>query len=192
MRGESGFNFVKNPIQWRWAVKIGKNSTILFGILLLLAGMACSLLPSGDRTNPQPVNPQPVPPNNQAPPANNVNPPENNNNNPNNTAQFQLEGTWGSQTDTQYGVVNYELILEHTRTFSQQVILGDLLTYDVGTYAVGDGFIRFIVENHEPKTYKGKDMHWLTSFTYFYTVVDAGSMIFEDRIAGTQWTVYRR
>jgi hypothetical protein len=188
-------------------MKPGKSSIIFLSVLILLAGMACGLLPSGNRTNPQPLNPQPVnpqpaPPDNQAPPFNNGNPPDNqvppaNNvnpadNNPNNAGRFQLEGTWGSQSDTQYGVVNYALILEHTGTFSQQVILNDLLTYDVGTYAVGDGFIRFIVENHEPKTYKGQDMHWLTSFTYFYTVLDAGSMSLEDRVGGTRWTVYRR
>jgi hypothetical protein len=84
------------------------------------------------------------------------------------------------------------LILEHTRTFSQQVVLNDLMTYDTGTYQVGDGFIHFAVTNHEPKVYKGKQMTWVNSFTYFYTPVDANSMILEDHIMGTRWTVYRK
>jgi hypothetical protein len=112
--------------------------------------------------------------------------------NPPPAAQFQLEGIWEAQVETDYGTVYSELILEHTRTFSQQVVLGDLMTYDTGTYQVGDGFIHFAVTNHEPKVYKGKDMTWVNSFTYFYTPVDANSMTLEDHIAGTRWTVYRK
>jgi hypothetical protein len=40
--------------------------------------------------------------------------------------------------------------------------------------------------------YKGKEMTWVNSFTYFYTVVDANTMNFEDHIVGTSWTVYRK
>jgi len=97
--------------------------------------------------------------------------------NPNPPAQFKLTGIWESQTQTAYGVVYSQLILELTRTFSQQVTLGNLLTYDVGRYEVGDGFIHFVVENHEPKEYLGKQMSWLTSFTYFYTPIDENSML---------------
>ena len=169
---------------------------ILFSLLVLIFGMQCSLLSIRGKAKtqpgvqPQPVNPQPAAPDNPVQPDNPNLPGDNNNQN--GAGPIQIAGMWESQTDTQLGTMVTELILEHTGTFSQQVTLGDLLTYDVGTYAVGEGFIRFIVENHEPKTYKGQQMHWLTSFTYFYTVVDSDTMIFEDRVAGTQWTVHRR
>lgn len=45
-------------------------------------------------------------------------------------------------------MVYSQLILEPTKTFSQQVTLGNLLTYDVGRYEVRQGFIRFVVEDH--------------------------------------------
>jgi hypothetical protein len=93
---------------------------------------------------------------------------------------------------TGYGVLSTQLILEPTKKFSQQAVLGPLLTYDVGTYQVGEGFIHFVVQDHEPKEYNGQKMTWLTSWTYFYTVVDENTMTFEDRVARSSWTVRRR
>ena len=168
-------------------MNLSGKTVVFLCALLLLSSVACNLLAPRGRptTQPQaqPANPQPAPDNPDLP---------DDLANPDDNGDFTLEGTWVSETDTQLGVMDTELILEYTGTFSQQVTLGDLLTYDVGTYAVGDGFIRFIVEKHEPKTYKGQEMHWLTSFTYYYTVVDADTMVFEDRIAGTRWTVHRK
>jgi hypothetical protein len=176
---------------------------LAFCAAFLALGMACLLT---GKTQPQPSAPQnnPVPqplPQNNNPPDNNpsdnnppdVNPPQPaplENQNP--PAQFKLTGIWESQTQTAYGMVYSELILEPTKTFSQQVTLGNLLTYDVGRYEVGDGFIHFVVEDHEPKEYLGKKMSWLTSFTYFYTPIDENSMLLEDHVAGTQWTMIRR
>lgn len=140
---------------------------------LAFATIQCSIFPSF--LQPQPLPQDYVPPENQNPPA-----------------QSQLEGIWEAQTQTEYGMVYSELILEYTNTFSQQVVFGDLITYDVGTYQVGDGFIHFVVEDHEPKIYNGKEMTWLNSFTYFYTFVDANTINFEDRISGTWWTAYRK
>ena len=147
--------------------------------------------------NPQDNNPLPQdnnPPDNNPLPQDN-NPPDNNPQpqaNPNYTGPFKLTGIWKSQTQTDYGVVSIQLLLEPTGTFSQQVFLGNLMTYDVGTYVVGDGFIHFYVTDHEPKEYLGKRMSWVNSFTYFYTPIDASSMLVEDHIMGTQWTMYRR
>ena len=146
-----------------------------------------------DNNQPQPQdNNQPQPQNNNQPQPQDNNQPQQQDNNPQPAAEFQLEGIWEAQVDTDYGTVYSELILEHTGTFSQQVVLNDLMTYDTGAYQVGDGFIHFTVTNHEPKVYKGKQMTWVNSFTYFYTPVDANSMILEDHIAGTRWTVYRK
>jgi hypothetical protein len=178
------------------------------GIFLLFFGVQCNFLSSLGGPSPSPQTPL----NNQAPPVNQqpqqpgfdqqpepLVPPENippeNQNPPENQkppAQFKLTGIWESQTNTDFGIVYTELILEPTKTFSQQVVLNDLMTYDVGTYEDGEGFIHFVVEDHQPKEYKGQPMHWVTSFTYFYTVVDENTMILEDRIIGTRWTINRR
>jgi hypothetical protein len=105
--------------------------------------------------------------------------------------QFQLSGIWNSQVQTQYGVMKTELILDDAKKFSQQAFLGYLMTYDVGTYQTGDGYIHFVVQDHEPKMYNGEKMTWIASWTYFYTVEDDNTMVFEDRIAHSRWTVKR-
>ena len=166
---------------------------LFLSILLLMSSLGCRLVASIFQPD-QPVQPiQPVeipPPNDQLPEP--LIEPENLPD-PELPVDFQLAGIWEAEVDTGYGSTLYfELILEHTGTFSQQVLLGDLMTYDVGTYVVGDGFIHFMVENHEPKVYKGKDMTWVNSFTYFYTVVDGDTLTFEDHIQDSTWTVYRR
>jgi hypothetical protein len=167
-------------------------------VFLLLFSVQCQLirLPTNQQQSPdnQPAIQQPRPIENNQPqpePLDN-NPPFQPQDNPQPDGQFRLEGIWEAQVDTEFGTVYSELILEPTRTFSQQVLFNDLMTYDTGTYQVGQGFIHFAVENHEPKVYKGQEMTWVNSFTYFYTPVDANSMILEDRIASTRWTVYRK
>jgi hypothetical protein len=169
-----------------------------FCIFLLLFMVQCQLMRTPSRQQQAPVQQIQPQDNNpfQQPDDNPVQPQDDNpiqpQDNPQPAAQFELEGIWEAQVATQYGTVYSELILEHTGTFSQQVVLNDLMTYDTGTYQVGNGFIHFTVENHEPKVYKGKEMTWVNSFTYFFTPVDANSMVFEDHIAGTRWTVYRK
>jgi hypothetical protein len=66
------------------------------------------------------------------------------------------------------------------------------MTYDTGTYEVGEGYIHFTVEDHEPKVYQGKEMTWMHSFTYFYQFVDENTIQFEDRVIHTTWTATRR
>ncbi len=105
--------------------------------------------------------------------------------------QFQLAGIWNSQVETQYGVMRTELILDDAKNFSQQAFLDWMMTYDVGTYQVGEGYIHFNARDHEPKEYNGKKMAWITSWTYLYTVVDDNTMTFEDRITHGRWTVKR-
>jgi hypothetical protein len=105
--------------------------------------------------------------------------------------QSQIPGIWSSQVQTAYGPMRTVLVLDLTKKFSQQSTLGYLMTYDVGTYEVGDGYIHFVVQDHEPKVYNGQPMTWLKSWTYLYTVTDANTMIFEDRVAQSRWTVHR-
>ncbi len=101
-------------------------------------------------------------------------------------------GIWESQTMTDYGVMFSQMILQPNGSYSYQVRWGDLMTWEVGLYEVGQGFIHFSVQDYEPKVYKGTTMWRPTSWTVFYTVVDQNTMIWEDRVLGTQWTVYRR
>ena len=85
-----------------------------------------------------------------------------------------------------------QMILQPNGSYSYQVVWGDLMTWEVGLYEVGEGFIHFAVQDYEPKEYKGQWLSRPTSWTVFYTVLDENTMIWEDRILGTQWTVYRQ
>jgi hypothetical protein len=107
-------------------------------------------------------------------------------------SQFEVAGIWNSEVQTVYGMMQTQLILDLAKKFSQQAFLGAFMTYDIGTYTLGEGYLHFAVQDHEPKTYNGQPMTWLKSWTCFYTVVDANTMTFEDRIANSRWTVYRQ
>ncbi|MBI5876219.1 MAG: hypothetical protein HZB53_01095 [Chloroflexi bacterium] len=137
-----------------------------------------------DQTQPQVPGNQPAPDNQPVP--------DNNDDRPQGNAQFKLTGIWYSRTATAYGTLSTQLLLEPTGTFSQQSTLGDLLTYDVGTYVVGEGYIHFTVTDHQPKVYRNQPMQWVTSFTYFITPVDQNTMQVEDRIVNTHWVMYRQ
>jgi hypothetical protein len=163
-------------------------------VVLLVAGSACTAPANQPNDQPQTGTgiqqgrqgqTQPQAPNNQPVP-------NNNDDRPQIPAQFKLTGIWYSQTSTAYGTLSTQLILEPTGAFSQQSTLGDLLTYDVGTYVVGEGFIHFTVTDHQPKVYRNQPMQWVTSFTYFITPADQNTMQVEDRVVGTHWTMYRQ
>ncbi|MDD5368300.1 MAG: hypothetical protein PHQ40_04390 [Anaerolineaceae bacterium] len=183
-----------------------KSHILLYLVVVLLftsinCNMATSLLQKDRQVAPPLRNDVPLPDQNNdqgrfAPPVDNnrQNPvvPPVDNGDQNAAPDYQLEGTWISQTDTGFGtVMDTELILEYTGTFSQLVTAGSLMTLDTGIYEVGDGFIRFVVENHEPKEYNGQAMSWATGFTYFYYFVDEDTISFEDHISGNSWLAYR-
>jgi hypothetical protein len=105
----------------------------------------------------------------------------------------KLPGTWVADTDTGFGTTMHtELILEYTGTFSQMVTAGSLMTLDTGTYDVRDGWIRFSVTHHEPTEYKGQPQNWLTGWTYYYSFIDADTVEFTDKIAGSTWQMHRK
>jgi hypothetical protein len=87
---------------------------------------------------------------------------------------------------------NEELVLKDDGTFSRTVTWGGLMTWDIGLYEVGGGFIHFAVQDHEPKEYLGQPLSYVTSFTYFYTFVDNDHVVFEDHLINTQWDMYRQ
>jgi hypothetical protein len=108
------------------------------------------------------------------------------------TTTFDFTGIWQSQEPTPYGTVYSQVILAPDETYSMQTWWLDLLSYEVGVYTLGDGFIHFTVTDYEPKWYKG---HWMsrpTSWTAWYTIQDQDTMIWEDRTINTRWTVRRR
>ena len=177
-----------------------RSMCIVLLVVLLLADSACSAPANQPNAQPQTGTgiqqgrqgeDQPQVPNNPQVP-DNPQVPNDNDDQPQAPAQFKLTGSWYSQTDTAYGTVYLQLILEPTDTFSQQARLSDLLTYDVGTYVVGDGYIHFTVTDHQPKVYRNQPMQWVNSFTYFIIPVDQNTMQVEDHVVGTQWTMYRQ
>jgi hypothetical protein len=105
--------------------------------------------------------------------------------------RFQVFGIWKATIATPYGAMVTELILQPNKDFSQTAVLNGLMTYDVGTVELGEGFIHFAVRDHQPKEYNGVRLKWLESFTYIYTAPDANTMNLEDRIAHSRWTVHR-
>lgn len=105
---------------------------------------------------------------------------------------FNPVGIWVAEIPTDYGPMYTQMILQPNGSYSYQVVWGNLMTYEVGLYEVGQGFIHFAVQDYEPKEYKGQPQSRPTSWTVFYTVVDANTMIWEDRVLGTRWTVYRQ
>ncbi len=105
---------------------------------------------------------------------------------------MDIVGIWASQEETGYGTVYSQVVLERTGTYSLISWWLDLLAYETGTYYVGDGFIHFMLDNYEPKIYKGRWMSRPMSWTAWYTIVDENTLVWEDRIIGTQWTVYRQ
>ncbi len=107
-------------------------------------------------------------------------------------AGLDIVGIWFGQQQTDYGTLYLQYILERTGTYSAQASWRDLLTYEVGTYVLGEGFIHFMIDNYEPKIYKGVWMSRPLSWTAWYTIVDENTMEWEDRIVKSRWTVYRQ
>lgn len=105
--------------------------------------------------------------------------------------QFRIFGVWKATTTFPYGTLYTELILKPNKDFSQIAVLNGMMAYDVGTIQLGEGFIHFVVRDHEPKEYHGVRIKWLESWTYLFRVQDANTVTFEDRIAHAIWTVHR-
>ena len=145
-------------------------------VVCLLASLSIlGCLPTGWFSKPSPTpTAQPQPPQPQPPTAINV------------------VGIWESRIATDYGPMYTQMILQPNGGYSYQVVWGDLMTWEVGLYEVGEGFIHFAVQDYEPKEYKGQRLSRPTSWTVFYTVLDENTMIWEDRVLGTRWTVYRQ
>jgi hypothetical protein len=107
-------------------------------------------------------------------------------------AQAQsLVGVWRSQTITAMGPAFSEVILMPNGTFTKTFRYGSFFTRDVGRYTVGQGYVHFTIEDHEPKYYLGRPMHWLKSETWLFTFEGPDRVVFEDRLTNSRWTAYR-
>jgi hypothetical protein len=161
------------------------------GLVLVAIGLSLELLACGSGPQPQaPIAPQqpqaqPAWPQ-QAPPAQPAWPQQAP------PVSFNLVGIWEAQIPTEYGIMYTQMILQPNGSYSYQVILGDLMTWETGFYEVGSGYIHFTLQNYGPTTYKGTELSRPMSWSVFYTVVDADTMVWEDRVLGSQWTVRRR
>lgn len=177
-----------------------KSIILTLGMLLIvLTAFACAAPKAPvEQPNAPIANPPAQPPQQNAPAANPPAqvPPQNNvPNEPQPApvdAAFKLVGIWDAEIPTEYGTMYAEMILEPNNHYSYQVRWNDLMSYEVGSYQVGSGFIHFAVEDYQPKTYKGQELSHPLSWTVWYTVLDANTMRWNDRIMNTSWQVTRR
>jgi hypothetical protein len=102
-----------------------------------------------------------------------------------------LLGVWRSQVSTALGTGASETILMPNGKFSKTFRCGNLITWDTGTYSVGEGYIHFEITDHEPKVYNGKRMTWVKSETVFFKFVDQDRIQCHDRITGASWEAVR-
>ena len=106
-------------------------------------------------------------------------------------AQQDVTGIWRAQVVTAVGMCYGETILMPKGRFSKTSKCGEMFTKDVGTYTVGEGYIHFDIQDHEPKIYKGKPMTWVKSETVFFRFDGPDRMICYDRITGGRWEAFR-
>ncbi|MFZ2447407.1 MAG: hypothetical protein WAW37_13710 [Syntrophobacteraceae bacterium] len=102
-----------------------------------------------------------------------------------------LVGVWQAQVQTPWGAAVAQTTLMPDGTFTKTFRSAEMLTWDVGMYTVGPGYIHFYIRDHEPKVYKGVPMHWVTSETVFFQLVGPDKMLCEDRVTGGRWQAVR-
>jgi hypothetical protein len=69
---------------------------------------------------------------------------------------------------TPWCVANGKTVLMKDGTFTKTVKCGEMSTWDKGTYTVGEGYIHYKIQDHEPKVYKGKTMNWFKEETSYF------------------------
>jgi hypothetical protein len=69
---------------------------------------------------------------------------------------------------TPWCVANGKVILMKDGSFTKTVECGEMSTWDKGIYTVGQGYIHYKIQDHEPKTYKGKPMRWFKEETTYF------------------------
>jgi hypothetical protein len=168
-----------------------QSSGFIWGLIALAAvSLACNFVTGNRQPVQQDQQNQQQHQQQDQPPDLNLQPDQNQGTQPD-VEDFDIVGIWESQVDTDQGTVSTQLILEHTGTFSQAVTWNDLMALDTGEYNIVGNAIHFTVTHHEPTEYMGQPLTWVTSFTYFVTPIDATSMIVEDHIMDTSWTMYK-
>jgi len=105
--------------------------------------------------------------------------------------QASLVGLWRAQIQSGQGNCVWEIIFQRNGGFSKTFRCGQMMTYELGTYSVGQGFIRLIYTSHQPTEYKGRKLHYPGTETIFFQFVDRNHIYCEDRILGGKWHAYR-
>lgn len=106
--------------------------------------------------------------------------------------RFQFAGVWTSKMEGERGTKSMELVFQPPNRFSQKSIVNKETTHDVGTYQAGAGYLHFFIEDHEPKVSNGRQVSWPRNWTYFFTVLDENTMVLENRISRSKWTLRRK
>ena len=93
-------------------------------------------------------------------------------------AQQSVVGIWQCpQVLTPLGLADGETILKPDGTFSKTARCGQMVIWDVGTYTVGNGYIHYKIQDHGPKTYKGKPMSWFKEETSYFQFTGPNSIV---------------
>ncbi len=69
-----------------------------------------------------------------------------------------LNGTWSGQERGPLGTMALGVIFLADGTYRRQHRLGDLLTFDTGTYQVVQHWIHFRLEDYGPRMYRGRPL----------------------------------
>jgi len=101
-------------------------------------------------------------------------------------------GVWECpNVPTPWGPAHGKTILMPDGTFTKTVRCGEMLTWDKGTYTVGKGYVHYKIHDHEPKAYKGKQMHWIKEETSFFEFVGPDRIVSGNRGGGVRVECYR-
>lgn len=91
-------------------------------------------------------------------------------------APHAVTGLWRGQESGPLGVMDVEVIFFPNGTYSRTHRLRDLMTRDVGTYAIVQNWIHFELQNYQPKVYRGQTLTRPMSDTWVVGQFDGRSL----------------
>jgi hypothetical protein len=101
-------------------------------------------------------------------------------------------GTWECpNVMTPWGLAHGKTILMPDGTFTKTVRCGEMMTWDKGTYTTGTGYIHYKIQDHEPKIYKGQQMHWPKEETSYFEFAGSDRIVSSNRDGGARVECYR-
>jgi hypothetical protein len=91
-------------------------------------------------------------------------------------APDQLAGTWSGEEASWVGVMSVEVIFFPNGTYRRSHWLGDLMTFDVGSYSIEQSWIHFELDEYGPHYYKGQPMTRPMSDTWVVDYFDGDAL----------------